>query len=140
MNNDDTRKVLLDTKITRPYTATGGRTKATVALTRMTLVCSTRRFNPLRLEGEHAEVLLLCAESLSVAEVSGHMKQPMQIVKVLLGDLIDMGAVETYAPTMYDNENDDKDTRKRDEDILKRLLAGLYRQLDTLPSPPTSTV
>lgn len=133
MNNDDDRTVLYDTKMTRPYTATGGRTKATVKLGRMTLVCSTKRISPRHVEGDHAEVLLLCAESLSVAEVSGHMKQPMQTVKVLLGDLIDMGAVETFVPTEYD-------PKEPDEEVLKRILAGLYRQLDTLPSLPTSPV
>jgi len=124
MNNDDDRQVLLDTKMTRPYTATGGRTESTVKLDRLTLVCSTRRFSPHHVDAEHAEVLLLCSDILSVAEVSVHMKLPMQIVQVLLSDLINIGAVQAKAPATYDE--DDLDGHK---DLLKRLLEGLQRRL-----------
>lgn len=124
MNNDDDREILLDTKITRPYTATGGRTKPTVEMDQFTQVCSTRKFSPKSVDAEHAEVLLLCSEALSVAEVFVHMKLPMQVIQVLLSDLIDMGAVQAKAPATYDNENLDAN-----KDLLERLLEGLQRRL-----------
>jgi hypothetical protein len=124
MNNDDGREILFDTKMTRPYTATGGRTKPTAKLDRMALVCSTRQFSPHNVDAEHAEVLLLCSEALSVQEVSVHMQLPVQTIRVLLGDLIDLGAVQAKAPATYDNDNLDATTF-----LLKRLLEGLERRL-----------
>jgi hypothetical protein len=124
MNNDDGREILFDTKMTRPYTATGGRTKPTAVLDRMALVCSTRQFSPHNVDAEHAEVLLLCSEALSVAEVSVHMQLPVQTVRVLLGDLIDIGAVQAKAPATYNHDDLDANAF-----LLQRLLEGLERRL-----------
>lgn len=126
MNNDDDREILYDTKMTRPYTATGGRTESTVKLSRMTLVCSTRRFSPRHVDGDHAEVLLLCSEMLSVAEVAAHMKLPSQSIQVLLSDLIDMGAVQSIATATYDDDDEAVDAKMF---LLERLLEGLQRKL-----------
>ena len=122
--NNDAEDVIMDTQLTRPYTATGGRTEATEELTQMTQVCSTRLFSPRQIEGEHAEALLLCVAPTSVAEVSVHLHLPVQTVRVLLSDLIKMGAVQAKAPATLDYQDLDA-TRV----LLERLLEGLQRRL-----------
>lgn len=121
-------EVLFDTKIGRPYTATGGRTRSSAKLNLLTLVCSTRRFHPQRLppslDSEHGEVLLLCVAPLSVSEVSAHMHLPAMVVRVLVSDLITIGAVQAKSPEVYDADNEE--TTK---EVLEALLAGLQRRL-----------
>lgn len=124
-SNNDWRGDLVDDRagpLVRPYLATGGRTKATVALDRVTLVCSTRKYPLAYLDGQHAEVLLLCAEPRSVAELSAHLRLPVSVIKVLVSDLIDMDAVQQNPPAAYDNDDPDYD-------VLQRLLDGLKRRL-----------
>lgn len=122
--NNDAEKVIMDTQLTRPYTATGGRTRSTAKLDWATMVCSTRRFSPRHVDADHAEVLLLCSETLSVSEVVVHAHLPFITVCVLLSDLIDMGALQANAPATYDDEDLDAN-----REILERLLAGLKRRL-----------
>lgn len=126
--NNDAEERMLDTKLTRPYTASGGRTISTAKLDRLTLVCSTRRYQPRalpsRLDSEHGEVLLLCVAPASVVEVSVHMGLPVPVIRVLLSDLIDIDAVQAKDPEPY-NPDDEATTNE----VLEALLAGLQRRL-----------
>jgi Protein of unknown function (DUF742) len=103
----------------RPYTATNGRTRPSAALDLLTLVRATGRgtIPPDRLAYEHAQALRLCRKPVSVAEIAGHLKQPANVTKVLLSDLIDTGAVVTKMP--------DPDGYQTDPEILEAVLAGL---------------
>lgn len=126
--NNDAEEVIKDSQLTRPYTSTGGRTVATRKLGHMTLMCTTRRYSPRslpsRLESEHAEVLLLCVEPSSVAEIVAHMRLPVVSIRVLLSDLIDIDAVQAKDPEPYDPA--DQEPSKA---LLEALLAGLQRRL-----------
>ncbi|MFB9567024.1 DUF742 domain-containing protein [Saccharopolyspora hordei] len=101
----------------RPYSLTNGRTKPSTALSLQSLVRSTGRVSPDRVEPTHAKMLELCRVATSVAEVSAHLRQPAVVTKVLLSDLIDWGAVTTRVPT-----------EMPDREQLEALLHGL-RQL-----------
>ncbi|MGR6997352.1 DUF742 domain-containing protein [Yinghuangia aomiensis] len=50
-------------------------------------------------EPEHTGILRLCTgRPLSVAEIAAKLDLPPTVVKVLLGDLLDLGAIHTRAP------------------------------------------
>lgn len=100
----------------RPYSLTNGRTEPSEPLSLQSLVRSTGRFSPDRIEPVHAKMLNLCRHATSVAEVAAHLRQPAVVTKVLLSDLIDWGALTTHAPA---------DVPKRDQ--LEALLNGLQQ-------------
>src|SRR5690625_3787955 len=86
--------------LVRPYTMTGGRTRAQgETLDMISIVVATRASVDLgALEPEHATILRLCRAPISVAELSALLDIPMTLVKVLLGDLITKGDVLTREP------------------------------------------
>lgn len=107
--------------LVRPYTVSKGRTAPTTKMDLLSLVRSTGQMRPAQLEAEHAETLLLCREPISVAEVSAHMRLPAMVIKVLLSDLVDCGAIITHAP--------DPAVDPTDKIVLEALLNGLQRRL-----------
>ncbi|MEU5900298.1 DUF742 domain-containing protein [Streptomyces venezuelae] len=79
----------------RPYTVTGGRTHAKHPL-RLTSCLLTQAGPSGRVPAnpESEALLLHCAGALrSVAELAGLLQQPVQVVKVLAGDLLDCQAL-----------------------------------------------
>lgn len=107
--------------LVRPYMASGGRTAPTASFDLLTLVWSTGRVGHLTIEPELGEVLLLCREPVSVAEVAAHLRLPAIVVKVLLSDLLELGAVAVLSP--------DPDVDTTDRSVLEALLDGLQRRL-----------
>jgi hypothetical protein len=103
----------------RPYTATYGRTQPSTFLDLMSLVKATGRGKVSldRLGYEHAQALRLCRVPIAVAEVAAHLRQPANVAKVLLADLIDVGAVITKPPPA--------DSYTDNPEILEALLVGL---------------
>src|SRR4051794_32024787 len=81
----------------RLYTVSRGRTHPKVELDLLTLMVSTGRAAS-GLELEHGQVLELCRRPISVAEVAARMRLPVVVMKVLLADLVDCGAVAAQAP------------------------------------------
>ena len=105
----------------RPYTLTGGRTRTEVELGLETQIRTTeqgvRRASMLALELR--DIVEICRQPLSVAEVSAHLRVPLQVAKVLVGDLITSGDVES---------NDVAATQqggRPDIQLLERVLEGL---------------
>ncbi|WP_100447939.1 DUF742 domain-containing protein [Glycomyces xiaoerkulensis] len=107
--------------LVRPYTVSKGRTAPSADLDLLSLVCATGQLRPSQLEAEHAEALLLCREPISVAEVSAHLRLPAMVIKVLLADLVDVGALTAHAP--------DSAVDPTDRTVLEALLNGLQRRL-----------
>jgi hypothetical protein len=102
----------------RPYLVTGGRTRPTHKLDLTSLVKAKHERPRLPLDAEHAQALALCAEGpRSVAEVAAKIRQPAQITKILLSDLLDAGALGFAVPAFT---ADPKDPR-----LLEAILAGL---------------
>ena len=103
----------------RPYTMTRGRTSTEVELTIETMIRST----PERATGrpsapEAAAIVRLCADPQSVAEISAHLHLPLQVVKVLVGDLVMVDAVTTHRGGFQDDG-------RPDLALLERVLDGL---------------
>lgn len=114
-------------RVMRPYTASGGRTRAAVALDLLSLVSATgvRPRGPLG--AEHTLALCLCAGSaaVTVAEVAGQLRLPAVVVKVLLSDLMEHGAVTAQAPRFPGGGHLAAD----DQNLLRAVLDGLRRRL-----------
>ncbi|MEU9924808.1 DUF742 domain-containing protein [Streptomyces griseoluteus] len=80
-------------RLVRPYTVSDGRTRATSHFTLVTVVRATGAQTQGTFGLEHAQVLALCESPVSVAEVAARMQVPAAVVKVLLSDLAEGGAV-----------------------------------------------
>lgn len=101
----------------RPYAMTSGRTQPSTPLDLMSLVRATGS-GPSRLGVEHAKALALCQSPTSVAEIAGVLHRPVNVVKVVLSDLIELGAViAKFTPGEYSN----------DPAILEAVINGLRR-------------
>ncbi|MEV7524400.1 DUF742 domain-containing protein [Streptomyces sp. NPDC091371] len=87
-------------RVMRPYTASGGRTRPGVALDLLSLVTATGVRPRVPLGAEHTLALRCCAgaAAVTVAEVAGQLRLPAAVVKVLLADLVEHGAVTAQAP------------------------------------------
>ncbi|MGW3570190.1 DUF742 domain-containing protein [Streptomyces sp. NPDC000941] len=87
--------------IVRSFARTGGRTRPTRdEFNLITLIIATNTDTARHgLEPEHIMILRMCTGTpLSVAEISARLDMPATVAKVLLGDLLDMGAIHTRAP------------------------------------------
>jgi len=123
MNNDDDGTLYDEDAglLARPYVASGGRTESSARLDLLALVCTTGQHEPRHVETDLAEVLLLCHQAISIAELSAQLHLPAQIIRVLVSDLIDIEAVQAHAPQPYD--------AAPDKELLEAVLAGLKRRL-----------
>jgi Protein of unknown function (DUF742) len=108
-------------RLVRPYALTGGRTSSTHAQLDLTTQVAVARmdFDWTDLEPEHEEIVALCRRPLAVAEIASRMNIPLFVAKVLLGDLIDRGALEAG---LRAQDNPSPDLRLM-EQILERLQA-----------------
>jgi hypothetical protein len=121
----------------RPYVITGGRSRpsgrvqelAELALESLVSVDPAVRIDELpeqrpELNREHRRILALCRELLSVAEVAAHLGLPLAVVKVLVGDLWDLGAVQVLPPAVPPV----RQAERLPATLLEEVLVGL-RQL-----------
>ncbi|MEU6868024.1 DUF742 domain-containing protein [Streptomyces sp. NPDC046876] len=113
-------------RVMRPYTASGGRTRPAVALDLLSLVTATGVRPRAALGAEHTLALRLCAgaAAVTVAEVAGQLRLPAVVVKVLLSDLMESGAVMAQAPRFPGGS-----FAADDLSLLRAVLDGLRRRL-----------
>jgi hypothetical protein len=107
-------------RLVRPYAMTGGRTRsagAEIPLEALVIVTDEGR----RAEGlawEQRAIAELCASPLSVAEVSAHLKVPLGVARVLVGDMAAEGLVEMSGAS-------GSEQAPNDLNLLERVLNGL---------------
>ena len=103
----------------RPYALTGGRTRTTVELPLEALVRSTESGIAAlpRLMLEQRKIAELCASPVSVAEVSAHLRVPLGVARVLVGDMKHLGLVDTNQVVLAHD--------RPDVTLLERVLDGL---------------
>jgi hypothetical protein len=106
----------------RPYTVTGGRTRADVELGIETMI---RTVGPVAdperdrtLVSEARAILELCATPQSIAEISAHLRLPLQVVKILVGDLVSSKRAATHSAAAGAGA-------RPDLALLERVLDGL---------------
>jgi hypothetical protein len=105
-----------DEQEVRPYAVTGGRTRPRHTLRLVSLLRAGRSSPPEVLAPEARAALELCRGELrSVAEIAGLLRQPVQVTKVILSDLIDSGALVLAVP----------DTTSNTVQLMEAVLAGL---------------
>jgi len=107
--------------VVRPYALTQGRTRpageafdlvATVTTTQ------TRISDPGGLGPEHFAVLQLAQSPTTVVDVASDLDLPLGVVRILLGDLRELGLVTIEAPVPMMAQQVDRDT-------LREVLHGL---------------
>jgi hypothetical protein len=102
----------------RPYALTGGRTRANLELPLETLVlCSDRGRAVMNQVGlEQHRILVLAASPISLAEISAHLDVVIGATRVLVGDLVASGFLESRTGSY---------TEQPDIKLLERVLDGL---------------
>jgi hypothetical protein len=104
----------------RPYAVTGGRTRSRVELGIEAMVRTTPAGarGGVNLGVERRRITEMCRKPLSVAEISAHLDLHLQATRVLVGDLVAEGHLETSA-TGAGGE------RRPDLRLLEKVLDGL---------------
>lgn len=107
--------------LVRPYAVTGGRTRSHYAFAVEALVSTTvYGQNDLnRRLPEAAEICGLCNELRSVAEIAAHLKVPLGVARVLVGDMAEEGLVQVHQPAAGQG--------RPDRALLERVLGGLRK-------------
>lgn len=107
--------------LVRPYAVTRGRTRPRHHFAIEALVSTTdfgaqagHRGTP-----EVQTIIDLCREVRSVAEIAAHLRVPLGVARVLVGDLTDEGLVRVHEPGYEDGQPDLM--------LLERVLSGLRR-------------
>lgn len=100
--------------IVRPYTHTGGRTRARRDLAIEALVATSGQRGPQR-SASRRLIVELCVRPRSVAEIAALLAVPLGVARVLVGDLAADGAVVVHSAATAD------------VDIMRRVLVGLRR-------------
>ncbi|WP_106583559.1 DUF742 domain-containing protein [Murinocardiopsis flavida] len=106
--------------LVRPYVITTGRGSLdTVRLDMISIIVSTRaEIDETTLEPEQVEIIALCRDAKSVAEVAAHLHIPVGVVKVLLRDLIGRGYALARAPITESPVG---------RDVLQAVIHGIQR-------------
>ena len=108
-------------RLVRPYAMTGGRTRssgAEIPLEALVIVTDEGRQRAMGLAWEHRAIAELCASPMSVAEVSAHLKVPLGVARVLVGDMAAEGLVEMSGAS-------GSEQAPNDLNLLERVLNGL---------------
>jgi hypothetical protein len=110
--------------LVRPYAMTGGRTRPGPTGVRFDLIALVTRvpgapgLDDTGLGPEHRTLIDLCrTETQSVAELAADADLPVGVVRVLLGDLLEFGAVTVDRPV--------PPAQLPDERILREVIDGL---------------
>lgn len=111
--------------LVRPYAMTGGRTKPGPSGVHFDLIAlvtldenAPGPGDDTALGPEHRSLIELCrTETQSVAELAADADLPVGVVRVLLGDLLEMGCVKVSRPV--------PPAQLPDEKILREVIDGL---------------
>jgi hypothetical protein len=106
-------------RVVRPYASTGGRTqpvRADLELEALVFADPSALVTA-DLGDERRSIVLLCAEVVSVAEISARLAIPVGVTRVLLADMVADGLVHLYRP--------EAPGARPDLALLERVLEGL---------------
>jgi hypothetical protein len=110
--------------VVRPFAVTDGRTEPAIELDLVSLIRDSGDAPP-NLDPLLAEVLGLCVEATAVAEIAARLERPIVVAKILLSDLIQLGAavvVDRLGLPEFDDPHPDERLR-----MLEAMLDGLKR-------------
>jgi hypothetical protein len=107
--------------VVRPYTLTQGRTRhagEAMDLVSTVTATSTRVADHGALGPEHAWVLQLARRPTTVVDIASDVDLPLGVVRILLGDLRELGLIAIKAPVPMA-------ARRVDKGTLREVLHGL---------------
>jgi Protein of unknown function (DUF742) len=107
--------------LVRPYTLTAGRTNSRVDLPLEAPVETLPSSKRPRWPGNdvRGQILTLCLDNPSVAEIAAHLSLPLGVARVLIGDLVTQGYLRVHT-TLGDSTTDDER-----RELIGRTLRGL---------------
>lgn len=108
--------------LVRPYTLTAGRTDSRVHLPLEAPVEALE--SPVReprwsARDVRGQIVELCGDSPSVAEIAAHLSLPLGVARVLIGDLVTQGYLRVHTTL------DDSATFDERRELIGRTLRGL---------------
>ena len=108
--------------VVRPYAVTGGRTEPAdvETLDLLTAVVATGEpaaDDPGRLTPEHRRILSMCGQQVTVVDIAAETTLPVGVVRVLLADLIQQGAITVMRKR--------PPGQRSGNDVLQEILNGL---------------
>ncbi|WP_308188994.1 DUF742 domain-containing protein [Streptacidiphilus sp. ASG 303] len=106
--------------LVRPYAMVRGRTRSrqeVFDLVAFVVAAVDTLYGWVNVEPEHSALLSLCRRPLSVGELSARTDLPVGVVRVLLGDLLDMGAIRLREPAYAGG--------RPSLDLIREVLDGL---------------
>ena len=103
--------------LTRPYVLTGGRTLGANTLPLEAVVITENPALPWGAAPEVVAIVDLCRVPYSIIEIATHLRLPLGVVRVLVGDL-----TETHVLAVGTTATSDPEARVR---LLERLLDGV---------------
>jgi hypothetical protein len=108
-------------RLVRPYTLTAGRTDSRVNLPLEAPVETLASVKPPRWPGNdvRGQILTLCVDSPSVAEIAAHLSLPLGVARVLVGDLVTQGYLRVHTTLGDSTTNDER------RELIGRTLRGL---------------
>lgn len=110
-----------DPAMVRPYAMTGGRTKADGDMRVEAMISTTPGLADDGLtEIEHQSIARLCRTPKSVAEISAELDMPLQVAKIVLGDMVATGLVVVHRTTGLSGGSSHLA-------LMERVLGGLRR-------------
>ncbi|WP_020669951.1 DUF742 domain-containing protein [Amycolatopsis nigrescens] len=119
----ETRPVLeraYQRSMVRPYARTGGRTRPEHELAIEALVSTSeqgRRYQG-AVSAEHRIICDLCVDTHSVAEIAAHLQLPLGVVKVIVGDMAELGLVLIHQSGLMFGDRSSRE-------FMERVLEGL---------------
>ena len=107
-------------RVVPAYALTRGRTRSAGPVLPLEALATVTHLGRRRRPGlrmEQRAILDLCRRPTSVAEVAGHLRVPVGVARVLVGDLAASGYVAVHLPRQVDD--------RPDAAVVARLLDGL---------------
>jgi Protein of unknown function (DUF742) len=107
--------------LVRPYTLTAGRTGSSVNLPLEAPIeaMEAARYHRWQPNDVRGEIVELCTNSPSVAEISARLDLPLGVARVLVGDLVVSGYVRVHTTL------DERSTLEERRELIGRTLRGL---------------
>jgi hypothetical protein len=107
--------------LVRPYILTAGRTDSRVHLPLEAPIGTLPSSNPPKWPGNdtRGQILTMCTEHPSVAEIAARLTLPLGVARVLIGDLVTQGYLQVHT-TLADSSTYDER-----RELIGRTLRGL---------------
>ncbi len=107
--------------LVRPYILTAGRTDSAVNLPLEAPIETVPDDKPLQWPGNdvRGQILKLCSDHPSVADIAARLSLPLGVARVLIGDLVTQGYLRVHATL------DDAATLDERRELIGRTLRGL---------------